>query len=73
MKEVSDLVKDDHTAFLAAGFKAVVLIDFEYGSAPGLNDYWHTEQYTIDKVSEESLLTSGKLVIEMLKVLLAKP
>lgn len=73
VKEVSDLVKDDHTAFLAAGFKAVVLIDFEYGSAPGLNDYWHTEQDTIDKVSEESLLTSGKLVIEMLKVLLAKP
>ena len=73
VREVPDLVKDDHTAFLAAGFKAVDLIDFNYGSAPGANDYWHTEKDTIDKISEESLLTSGRIVFGMLDVLLSRP
>ena len=70
MTDTEDLVKDDHVAFLEAGFKAIDLIDFDYGSAPGLNDYWHTEQDTVDKISEASLLKSGKLVCEMLNVLL---
>lgn len=70
VKEVDELVKDDHTAFLAAGFRAVDLIDFDYGSAPGKNDYWHTERDTVDKISEQSLLTVGNVVVEMLKDLL---
>lgn len=70
IKEIPELVKDDHVAFVKAGFKAVDLIDFDYGSAPGVNDFWHTPQDTIDKVSEESLLTAGKVVAEMLNVLL---
>lgn len=64
------IVKDDHVPFVEAGFKAVDLIDFEYGSAPGRNDYWHTAQDTPDKISEASLLASGKLVVGMLNILL---
>ena len=64
------LVKDDHVPFLEAGFKSIDLIDFEYGSAPGLNDYWHTAKDTVDKISEESLFTAGKLVAGMLDILL---
>ena len=64
------LVKDDHVPFLEAGFKAVDLIDFEYGSAPGLNDFWHTAKDTPDRISEKSLLVAGKLVAGMLDILL---
>ena len=63
------VVKDDHQAFLDAGCAAIDLIDFEFGSAPGLNDYWHTPADTIDKISEKSLLKSGKLVTEILHLL----
>lgn len=63
----SDKVKDDHVAFLTAGYKAIDLIDFEYG--PG-NCWWHTPEDTMDKVSEQSLLKAGLLTCEMLNVLL---
>lgn len=63
-------VKDDHVAFLDRGFKAIALIDFEYGSAPGLNDYWHTPSDTPDKLSAESLERSGRLLVAMLNILL---
>lgn len=56
-----DVVIDDHVPFLEAGFKAVNLIDFDFGSKPGLNDYWHTPEDTVDKISEESLLFAGSL------------
>ena len=64
------LVKDDHVAFLDAGFRAIDLIDFTYGSAPGLNDYWHTKADTPDKLSSESLRKSGALVAELIGILL---
>lgn len=70
VQSVPELVKDDHVAFLEAGFKAIDLIDFKYGSAPGLNDYWHTSQDTADKISASSLERAGKIVVEMLNVLL---
>lgn len=62
-------VSDDHVAFIDAGIAAIDLIDFEFGSAPGLNDFWHTPADTMDKVSEESLLTSGKLVAALLNLI----
>lgn len=66
--ELSDLqVKDDHAAFLEAGYPAIVLIDFDYGPA---NAWWHTQEDTCDKISEESLLKSGRLVTELLNILL---
>jgi Zn-dependent M28 family amino/carboxypeptidase len=63
------LVKDDHVPFMEAGFPAIDLIDFDYGSKPGLNDWWHTEKDTMDKVSRDSLECAGKLVAEMLNIL----
>lgn len=64
------IVTDDHVPFIEAGYKAVDLIDFHFGSAPGLNDYWHTPSDTIDKISVESLKTSGEIVAKLLDLLL---
>ncbi|MBR4894061.1 MAG: M28 family peptidase, partial [Kiritimatiellae bacterium] len=59
---IDDIVTDDHVPFMEAGFKAINLIDFEYGSKPGKNDYWHTPEDTLDKISIESLKFSGELL-----------
>ena len=67
VKTVADHVKDDHVPFIEKGYKAIDLIDFSYG--PG-NSYWHTPDDTMDKISERSLLKSGRLVVEMLNILL---
>ena len=67
VKPVEELVKDDHVAFLNRGFEAIDLIDFDYGPD---NSYWHTPEDTMDKISEESLLKSGRIVTEMLNILL---
>ncbi len=73
IEQIQDHVKDDHVAFLDAGIPAIDLIDFDYGSARGRNDYWHTAADTMDKLSVDSFLTSGQLVMEMLKILTAQP
>lgn len=65
------IVSDDHTPFLEAGCPAVDLIDFDYGSLPGLNNYWHTPLDTIDKISPESLHVSGRIAAAMLNLLAA--
>ena len=62
-------VKDDHLAFINAKCAAVDIIDFDFGSAPGRNDYWHTPEDRMDKISEDSLLKSGKIVAEMLNLI----
>ena len=64
-----DTVKDDFVAFLDAGCPAVNLIDFDFGSAPGKNDYWHTVHDKMDKISDASLLKAGMLVAELLNML----
>ena len=64
---MADSVKDDHVAFSEAGHRAIVLIDFSYG--PG-NAWWHTAEDTCDKLSKESFLKSGRLVCEMLRILM---
>jgi glutaminyl-peptide cyclotransferase len=63
-------VLDDHVPFLAAGMPAVDIIDFQYGSAPGLNDYWHTEHDTLDKISGESMQLVGRIVVRMINSLM---
>ncbi len=63
------VVKDDHSAFLEIGYPSIDMIDFDFGSAPGLNDWWHTPNDTLDKISAESLLVSGRLVAEILNTL----
>ena len=60
-------VLDDHVAFLQRGFRAIDLIDFSYGPD---NSFWHTPQDAMENVSEESLLSSGRLVAELLNILL---
>ena len=67
VQTIPEQVKDDHAPFLEKGFKAIDLIDFNYG--PG-NSYWHTPQDTMDKISKESLLTSGRILAELLNILL---
>ena len=59
-------ILDDHQPFLDAGFPAVDLIDFEYGSAPELRDYWHTDADTPDKLSAASLRDVGAIVLELI-------
>ena len=61
---------DDHEPFLEAGIPAVDLIDFTYGSRPGLNDYWHTEQDTLDKISPQSLEIVGRTTLRLLDSLM---
>lgn len=63
-------ILDDHQPFLEADMPSVDLIDFQYGSAPGRNDYWHTPQDTMDKLSAESLGTVGRVVIRVLNDLM---
>ena len=66
VKSIPEHVKDDHVPFLEKGYKAIDLIDFEYGPK---NAYWHTERDTMEHVSEESLLKSGRLVVSLLNIL----
>src|SRR5262245_46313787 len=58
--EVGD---DDHMPFLHAGVPAVDVIDLEYGSSPGENDYWHTKEDTLDKISPRSLKIVGDVIL----------
>ncbi len=66
-------IGDDHVPFLLRGVPAIDLIDFQYGSAPGLNDYWHTPEDTLDKLSAESLGTVGRVTLRLLASLAARP
>jgi Zn-dependent M28 family amino/carboxypeptidase len=59
-------IHDDHVPFLRAGIPAVNLIDFQFGSAPGLNDYWHTEHDTLDKLSVRSLEIVGQTTLRLI-------
>jgi Peptidase family M28 len=58
-------IGDDHEAFLKRGVPAIDLIDFQFGSAPGLNDYWHTSADSMDKLSADSLEIVGRTVLRM--------
>jgi glutaminyl-peptide cyclotransferase len=66
-------ILDDHTPFLSAGMPAIYIIDFEYGSARGQNDYWHTPQDTVDKLSVQSLGIVGRTVLRLLDDLMRGP
>lgn len=66
-------ILDDHVPFLDAGFHAIDLIDFHFGSAPGKNDYWHTPEDSMDKLSAESLGKVGRVVIRMLNSIAETP
>ena len=63
------MVTDDHVPFLEAGIPTLNLIDFQHGSKPGLNDYWHTEQDSIERISADSLQAMGNVVINILNAI----
>ena len=56
---------DDHVPFLKIGIPAINLIDFKYGSEPGLNDLWHTPEDTLQNISAESLQISGQIALQV--------
>ncbi len=62
---------DDHVPFLSAGIPAINLIDFQFGSSPGENDYWHTTNDTLDKLSRKSLEITGKVTLHLINQLCA--
>ena len=66
-------VGDDHAPFLRAGMPAIDIIDFRYGSARDLNDYWHTEHDRMDKISADSLGMVGRVTLRMLNDLMKDP
>jgi len=66
-------ILDDHVPFLEAGMPAVDLIDFEFGSSRGRNDYWHTTEDTLDKLSADSLQIVGRVVVRVINKLITTP
>jgi glutaminyl-peptide cyclotransferase len=60
-------IGDDHEPFLRRGMPALNIIDFQFGSAPGRNDYWHTRLDTLDKLSAESLGLIGRVTIRIVQ------
>ncbi len=66
----SSSIGDDHVAYLREGIAAIDLIDFKYGSQPGLHDYWHVEADTLDKISGESLGIVGRVTMRMVDELM---
>jgi Zn-dependent M28 family amino/carboxypeptidase len=63
----SFFVTDDHVPFMQIGIPAIDIIDFKYGSAPGKNDYWHTDKDNMDHIAAESLTITGTVVLEMIR------
>ena len=65
----ANAIIDDHVPFLMPPneFAAIDFIDFEYGSAPGRHDYWHTDEDSIDKISPRSLLRTATFALALLR------
>ena len=59
-------ISDDHVPFLERGIPAVDIIDLHFGPDSRTNEYWHTPQDTLDKVSPASLKIIGDVVLESL-------
>jgi glutaminyl-peptide cyclotransferase len=66
-------ILDDHVPFLEAGMPAVDLIDFEFGSAPGLNDHWHTPGDSMDKLSADSLAIAARVALRVSAAAASRP
>jgi len=65
-------IGDDHDPFYRRNMPAINIIDFEYGSKPGRNDYWRTNEDTIDKLSAESLEIIGCVTLRSVRNLAVK-
>lgn len=64
-------IGDDHDPFHQRGVPAITLMDFEYGSAPGRNDYWRTPQDTLDKLDPASLDITGRVTLRLVRALVS--
>lgn len=63
-------IDDDHMPFMRDGVPCADLIDYSYGRPNGHGgSYWHTTQDTVDKLSPKSLLVSGKVILETVRLL----
>ncbi len=62
-------ILDDHVPFFQRGVPTLNLIDFEYGSAPGQNDRWHTDQDSLENISAASLQHVGRVTLRILVAL----
>jgi Zn-dependent M28 family amino/carboxypeptidase len=63
-------MEDDHIPFIQAGVKSLDLIDFTFGPR---NQYWHTTQDTMDKLSANSFAIIGAVVMDSIRELEAQP
>jgi len=62
-----DYIVDDHVPLnVSAGIPTIDLIDFDY-------PYWHTPGDTLDKISAESLETSGRVTLWLVEKYLLRP
>lgn len=59
-------IDDDHIPFLRETIPALDIIDFHYGPDSRTNEFWHTSEDTLDKVSPDSLEIVGKVVLSAL-------
>jgi Zn-dependent M28 family amino/carboxypeptidase len=59
-------IEDDHLAFVARNVPSIDIIDLDYG--PG-NSYHHTAQDTMDKISALSLMISGDVFMETIRLI----
>ena len=62
----AEATEDDHLPFLKKGVNALDLIDFDYGPN---NEYWHTEQDTMDKLSAHSFDVVGNVLAAVIRKL----
>jgi glutaminyl-peptide cyclotransferase len=56
-------IDDDHIPFLREKIPALDIIDFHYGPGSRSNEFWHTPEDTLDKVSPDSLEIVGKVIL----------
>jgi len=57
-------IEDDHMPFRRIGVPALDLIDFDYGPD---HSWWHTEEDTMDKLSAQSFLIVGDVLLETIR------
>jgi len=63
------IITDDHVPFLQIGIPAIDLIDFKYGTKPGLNDLWHTKDDRLENISAASLEITGQVTLQLIRQL----
>lgn len=66
----SNPIRDDHEQFKKANIPSIDLIDLHYGEVG--NEYWHTEDDTLEHCSQESLGRVGRLMLAALPEVEAK-